>query len=73
MGPFHSGIGVLAQNLRVPIVPVRLAGVWQMTRERRRLARMGEITIRIGAPITFAPGARPETIAIELEQAVAAL
>jgi long-chain acyl-CoA synthetase len=73
MGPFHSGIGVLAQNLRVPIVPVRLDGVWQMTRERRRLARIGEITIRIGAPITFAPGARPETIAKELEQAVAAL
>src|SRR5205085_1005824 len=53
MAPFQSGIGLLAENLRIPIVPMRLDGVWQMKRERRRLARFGEIVVRIGAPVTF--------------------
>ncbi len=70
MAPFQSGIGVLAENLRIPIVPVRLDGVWQMKRQHRRLARMGEITVRIGAPITFPPAAPPHEIARSLESAV---
>jgi long-chain acyl-CoA synthetase len=73
MAPFHSGIGLLAENLRIPIVPIRMDGVWQMNRQGRRLARIGEITMRIGAPITFRAGTRPETVAKELERAVAAL
>jgi long-chain acyl-CoA synthetase len=73
MAPFRSGIGILAENLRIPIVPMRLDGVWRMKREGRRLARRGEIILRIGSPLTFAPGVPPETIARELEQAVAAL
>ena len=70
MQPFHPGIGLLAQNLRVPIVPMRMDGVWQMKREGRRLARMGEITMRIGAPITFAPATSPDEIARRLESVV---
>ena len=58
MAAFQSGIGVLAQNLLIPILPMRLDGVWQMKREHRRLARSGEITVRIGAPVTF-PSATP--------------
>jgi len=65
--PFRSGIGLLAENLRIPIVPMRLYGVWQMKREHRRLAHFGEITVRIGAPITFAPGTPPDEIAHRLE------
>src|SRR3989441_11777054 len=42
MAAFQSGIGLLAENLRIPIVPMRLDGVWKMKRERRRLARFGE-------------------------------
>jgi long-chain acyl-CoA synthetase len=73
MVPFHSGIGLLAKNLRIPIVPMRLNGVWQMKRERRRLAHFGEITIRIGAPVTFPPGTPPDEIARRLESLVRAL
>jgi long-chain acyl-CoA synthetase len=73
MQPFHPGIGLLTENLRIPIVPIRMDGVWQMQREGRRLAHIGEITMRIGVPMTFPPGARPESIAEELQKAVAAL
>lgn len=73
MQPFYPGIGVLAQNLRVPIVPMRLDGVWQMRKEHRRLAHIGEVTVRIGAPVTFPESASPEEIAKALEAQVRAL
>jgi len=70
MAPFQSGIGILAKNLQIPIVPMRLDGVWQMKREHRRLAHLGEITVRIGAPVTFPHGTSPEEIARSLESLV---
>jgi len=73
MAAFHSGIGLLAENLRIAIVPMRLDGVWQMKREHRRLAHLGEITVRIGAPISFPPGTSPDEIAHRLESLVSSL
>jgi long-chain acyl-CoA synthetase len=73
MAAFRSGIGLLAENLRIPVVPMRLDGVWQMKRERRRLARFGEITVRIGAPVTFPPATPPDEIARRLESLVQSL
>jgi long-chain acyl-CoA synthetase len=73
MAPFRSGIGILARELRVPIVPMRLDGVWKMKREHRRLARFGEIVVRIGDPITFPESAPPEDITKALESAVRSL
>jgi long-chain acyl-CoA synthetase len=73
MAAFQSGIGVLTQNLRIPIVPMRLDGVWQMKRQHRRLAHRGEITVRIGAPITFPPATPPDEIARSLQSIVRSL
>src|SRR6266481_4563052 len=73
MAPFQSGIGLLAENLHIPVIPIRLDGVWQMKREHRRLAHIGEITVRIGAPVTFAHGTSPEEIALRLESLIQSL
>ncbi len=73
MTKFRSGIGLLQENLRLPIVPMRLDGVWQMKREHRRLAHFGEIVVRIGAPVTFPPGTPPDEIACKLEASVRSL
>jgi long-chain acyl-CoA synthetase len=70
MASFQSGIGLLAENLRIPIIPMRLDGVWQMKREHRRLARHGEISVRVGAPVTFPADTPPDTIARTLESLV---
>ena len=70
MAPFQNGIGLLAENLAVPIIPMRLHGVWQMKREHRRLARFGELTVRIAAPILFPPGTPPDDIAHSLESSI---
>jgi long-chain acyl-CoA synthetase len=73
MARFQSGIGLLSQNLRIPIVPMRLDGVWQMKREHRRLAHLGELIVRIGRPVSFPPDTPPEQITTELEFAVRSL
>ncbi len=73
MAAFQSGVGVLAQNLRIPIIPMRLDGVWQMKRQHRRVAHLGEITVHIGAPVTFPPATPPEEIAQCLQSAVRSL
>lgn len=73
MAPFRSGIGLLAENLRLPIVPMRIDGVWQLKREGRRLAHFGEINVRIGAPVVFPPETSPEEIARQLESIVLGL
>ena len=73
MAPFQGGIGLLAENLRLPIVPMRLDGIWEMKREHRRFAHLGEITVRIGAPVIFPPGTPADEIASRLESLVRAL
>jgi long-chain acyl-CoA synthetase len=73
MDKFQSGIGLLAENLNVPIVPMRLDGVWRMKRERRRFAKRGEITVRIGSSVRFPPGTDPGQIAAQLRSIIASL
>ena len=73
MTRFQSGIGLLAENLGIQVVPLRLDGVWQMKTEHRRLARPGEITVRIGAPVKFRAGTAPDSIAQTLETLVRSL
>lgn len=55
--PFKSGIGLLAVELQVPVVPVKsegLAGTVPLHAKWPR--RHSHPTIRIGEPMTFAPG-----------------
>ena len=73
MVPFQPGIGLLAQNLRLPIVPIRLDGVWQMKQQHRRLARSGELAVHIGAPVTFPPDTPPAEIASQLQSLIGSL
>ena len=70
---FQPGIGLLAENLRLPMIPMRLDGVWRMKQEHRRLAKSGEITVHIGKPVTFAEGTPAEEIAQRLEEIVRGL
>ena len=70
MASFQSGIGLLAENLQIPIVPIRLDGVWQMKQERRRLAHRNELTVHIGAPVTLPANTPAPEIAHRLQELV---
>jgi long-chain acyl-CoA synthetase len=73
MIPFQPGIGLLAQNLNIPIVPLRIDGLWQMKQENRRLAHLGELTVQIGAPVTFPPNTSRAAIATQLQSFIESL
>jgi long-chain acyl-CoA synthetase len=61
--PFKSGIGILANGLEVPIVPIAISGLYELRAAGQRgFAPPGRVTIAFGEPITF----KPETPATEL-------
>jgi len=73
MSPFRAGIGILSQQLKIPIVPMRIDGLFPLKKEERRLARRGEIKVIVGNPVQFSDGMSEEQIAHELERLVEAL
>jgi long-chain acyl-CoA synthetase len=72
MNPFLSGTGLLVSELGVPVVPIKIEGLYELKRGGRRIALPGEVTLKIGEPITFS-GSEPAEIARELERCVASL
>jgi long-chain acyl-CoA synthetase len=73
MGPFRTGIGLLAARLGVPVVPVRLGGIFELKAAGKRRARPGWIKVSIGPPVRFGETDAPETIARDLERRVGGL
>jgi long-chain acyl-CoA synthetase len=70
---FRSGIGLLAANLRIPVLPVRIDGLFEMRQAHRIWARSGFVRVSIGKPLEFPPGESAEKITREIESAVAEL
>jgi long-chain acyl-CoA synthetase len=68
--PFRTGVGLLANNLRIPILPMRIDGLFEIKRAGKKFAAPGEIQVRIGKPIRFAPEREEEDIARALQKAV---
>jgi long-chain acyl-CoA synthetase len=71
--PFHAGIGLLANNLNLPVVPIRIDGAYEIREARSRFNRPGRIRVHIGKPVEFPAGSDPQQITRELEQRVAAI
>jgi long-chain acyl-CoA synthetase len=71
--PFRAGIGLLAKNLKLPVVPMRIDGAYEIREARSRFNRPGRIRVHIGKPVEFPEGSDPQQIARDLEQRVAAL
>lgn len=70
MAPFRTGIGLLAKQLNVPVVPMYLSGLYDLKKDERLVARPGHVQVKIGAPARFASDRDPEEIARELERRV---
>ena len=64
---FRAGIGLLVNNLRIPVVPMRIDGLFEVKQAGKKYAAPGKIQVRIGKPVEFAPDRDPEEIARELQ------
>ncbi len=71
--PFRTGVGLLANNLRIPVLPMRIDGLFEIKNAGKKFAPPGRIQVHIGKPVQFAPEANPEEIARALQRAVADL
>jgi long-chain acyl-CoA synthetase len=70
---FRAGIGLLANNLGIPVLPMRIVGLFELKQAGRKFALPWKIRVRIGQPMSFAPGSDPGQIAQDLQRAVEAL
>jgi long-chain acyl-CoA synthetase len=70
MRPFRAGIGLLANNLAIPIVPMRIHGLFEIKQAGKRFAPPFKIQVKIGTPVRFPGDSDPEWIARELEKLV---
>ena len=70
---FRSGIGLLAKQLNIPVVPVRLSGLYDLKQQNRTLARPGHVQVVIGQPVRFSPDQDANEITRELERRVTEL
>jgi long-chain acyl-CoA synthetase len=73
LSPFRAGIGLLATRLNVPVVPLRLDGIFELKAAGKKWARPGQIKVKIGSPIHFRDSDAAEQIAQDLENRVAKL
>lgn len=71
--PFRSGIGLLVNNLRIPIVPMRIDGLFEVKQKGKKMAKPYQITVKIGESVTFQAGRDPAEIARELQQKIESL
>ena len=67
---FRAGIGLLVNNLRIPVVPMRIDGLFEVKQAGKRMARPFQISVIIGRPIRFEADTDPARIAAELQSAV---
>jgi long-chain acyl-CoA synthetase len=70
MRPFRAGIGLLANNLGIPIVPMRIDGLFELKQAGKKFARPHAVHVKLGRPVRFAPDSDPKWIAGELQKKV---
>ncbi len=73
MWPFRAGIGVLATRLNLPIVPMRIDGLFEFRKAGKKRTPWSAVRVSIGRPVRYAPDSDPAQITHELERHVASL
>lgn len=70
---FRAGIGLLAGDLKIPVVPMRVDGAYEIREARSFFNRPGRVRVYIGKPVEFSAGTDPQEIARVLQKCVAEL
>jgi len=70
MRPFRAGVGLLANNLAIPVLPMRICGLFELKQAGKKFARPGQIQVKIGPLVQFPLDSDPEWIAGEAKKKV---
>jgi len=68
--PFQSGVGILATRLGVPVVPVRIDGLYEMKVGKKYFSAPGTVRVNFGAPVRYDAADDPDEVARDLERRV---
>ncbi|PWT87349.1 MAG: AMP-binding protein [Blastocatellia bacterium] len=68
MSEFKIGIGLLTSQLAVPVVPVKLNGLYELKRRQQYFASKGMVSVVFGEPIQFEHSMSASEIASELQR-----
>jgi long-chain acyl-CoA synthetase len=71
--PFKAGIGLLSSELKVPVVPIMLRGLFEVKKRKQRLVKPGTVSITFGDPMKLSDGKTPAEITKELELKLSSL
>jgi long-chain acyl-CoA synthetase len=71
--PFHAGVGLLATRLGIPVVPMRIDGLFEIKQAGKKFAPPKKIRVRIGKPVSFDRHTDPQAIASHLQKNIADL
>ncbi len=71
--PFRSGIGVLASQLHVPVVPISITGTYRILPKGKTWPRRGPVGVSFGKPIQIQEGEDWASITSTIECAVASV
>ncbi len=70
---FRAGIGLLAKQSGVPVLPVAIRGLGALKERGRRWFRPGSIEVCVGEPMRFAPEETEAGITVRLQREVGRL
>jgi long-chain acyl-CoA synthetase len=70
LAPFRAGIGLLAKQSFVPVLPMAMLGLGEIKTGKRRWFRPGTIEVRIGEAISFGPEETEAAITARLHDEV---
>lgn len=65
--PFKAGIGLLASELKVPVVPIMLRGLFEIKQRKQRFVKPNTVSVTFGDPIAFSGETTPSEITKILE------
>lgn len=70
MNKFKPGIGVLTTELDLPVVPIKLRGLYELKRRKQYFAPKDMVSVTFGSPIRFDSSTSPTEITEELQRQV---
>jgi long-chain acyl-CoA synthetase len=68
--PFRPGIGLLAEESNVPVVPVALNGLGELRAGNARWFRSGRLAVRVGEAVPVDDGVDPAQLTAKFEKSV---
>jgi len=71
--PFKAGIGLLASELNIPVIPIMLRGLFELKQRRQYFVRPGTVSITFGDPIAFSRDTTATEITRTLESTLKSL